>query len=63
MKARKKIIYFRDSMKMVLDADKVVFVSGPVDESRLACWLSQGMRVIRWENVNCVKEDEVDDAE
>ena len=58
--AKKLTVYFRDNMKAVIDADKVVFVGDSITEPEIWNLLAQGLRVVRWESVNYAKVEVIE---
>ena len=64
MSKKRIAIYFRDGMKAIFDADKVAFVDNRVSAEGIMNLIAQGLRVVRLESVNWVKEEVLtDDAE
>lgn len=59
--AKKLTVYFRSNMKAIIDSDKVVFVFGNPSMETIWKLLENGLRIIRWESVNYVKEEVVQD--
>ncbi len=57
----KTSVYFKDGMKAVFDADKVVFVPKDITIEAFRELLKLGMRVVWMDNINWAKEENVDD--